>query len=356
MEPAMLGLDAAKLGAAVDLDTSTSSSQAVLVVRHGYIAAEKYFGTFGASSQHESFSMAKSFSSALIGIAIEQGLLSGTDEKLCTYYPDDWDCADTADPRSRITIEHAMNVSTGLRWSENWRSDATGTNDAYNFNLLSTALGREAVEEPGTRMRYSTGDPALLSGVLQGATGMSAPAVIVVDSALGAAEARRLVDKLDRPVLIARDARPNGELLAASDMSDAQFPVLARARCYARALERDITFFHNAKPMSVFVADPMSGGTSYASMLQMQEDVAAAKSAQLRNLAKTGRHAAAFVARAANTIDALLDLATERDADVIVVGHRPRSGIRRLLGRSTAERVIGRSGRSVLVVPVDRAV
>jgi CubicO group peptidase (beta-lactamase class C family) len=174
MEPAMLGLDAAKLGAAVDLDTSTSSSQAVLVVRHGYIAAEKYFGTFGASSQHESFSMAKSFSSALIGIAIEQGLLSGTDEKLCTYYPDDWDCADTADPRSRITIEHAMNVSTGLRWSENWRSDATGTNDAYNFNLLSTALGREAVEEPGTRMRYSTGDPALLSGVLQGATGMSA--------------------------------------------------------------------------------------------------------------------------------------------------------------------------------------
>jgi nucleotide-binding universal stress UspA family protein len=182
------------------------------------------------------------------------------------------------------------------------------------------------------------------------------PAVIVVDSALGAAEARRLVDKLDRPVLIARDARPNGELLAASDMSDAQFPVLARARSYARALERDITFFHNAKPMSVFVADPMSGGTSYASMLQMQEDVAAAKSAQLRNLAKTGRHAAAFVARAANTIDALLDLATERDADVIVVGHRPRSGIRRLLGRSTAERVIGRSGRSVLVVPVDRAV
>jgi nucleotide-binding universal stress UspA family protein len=111
------------------------------------------------------------------------------------------------------------------------------------------------------------------------------PAVIVVDSALGAAEARRLVDKLDRPVLIARDARPNGELLAASDMSDAQFPVLARARSYARALERDITFFHNAKPMSVFVADPMSGGTSYASMLQMQEDVAAAKSAQLRNLA-----------------------------------------------------------------------
>ena len=174
LPPAMLGLDEGALAAAVDLETADSSSQAVLVVRHGYVAAEKYFGGFTAGTRHESYSMAKSFTSALIGIAIEQGLLTGIDEKLCTYYPDDWDCSDTSDPRSRITIEHAMNISTGLRWQENWRSNATGANDAYSLDLLATALAREAVEEPGTRMRYSTGDPALLSGVLQGATGKTA--------------------------------------------------------------------------------------------------------------------------------------------------------------------------------------
>jgi CubicO group peptidase (beta-lactamase class C family) len=174
MDPAMLGFDTAKLNAALSFDTPFASSQAILVVRHGYVAAEEYFGTFGASTRHESFSMAKSFSSALVGIAIEQGLLTGIDEKLCTYYPTDWDCNDATDPRSRITIEHAMNISTGLRWNENWRTGATGPNDALSFNMLATALSREAIEEPGTRMRYSTGDPALLSGVLQGATGMTA--------------------------------------------------------------------------------------------------------------------------------------------------------------------------------------
>jgi CubicO group peptidase (beta-lactamase class C family) len=90
------------------------------------------------------------------------------------YYPEQWDCSDSADPRSEITIEHAMNLTTGLRWNEDWRTSASGANDAYNLNLLSTVLGREAVTEPGTMVRYSTGDPALLTGVLQEATGMSA--------------------------------------------------------------------------------------------------------------------------------------------------------------------------------------
>lgn len=172
-EPAALGFDPAKLAAAVDFTLPGASSQAVLVVRHGYVAAEKYFGSFRASSKHESFSMAKSFSSALVGIAIGEGKLTSTDDRICMAYSE-WDCDDMNDPRSRITIEHAMNLSTGLRWSENWRSDVSGTNDAFSFNMLATALARPAVEEPGTSKRYSTGDPALLTGPLQQATGMTA--------------------------------------------------------------------------------------------------------------------------------------------------------------------------------------
>ncbi|HET6334587.1 MAG TPA: serine hydrolase, partial [Polyangiales bacterium] len=142
----------------------------------GYVAAEEYFSG-SASTRHESYSMAKSFSSTLIGIAIDQGLVASVDEKLCTFYPTYWDCADTSDLRSKITIDHAMNISTGLQWSEDWRSDATGTNDVFLASvagMLETVLGREAVEEPGTRMRYSTGDPSLLSGVFEVAAGKSA--------------------------------------------------------------------------------------------------------------------------------------------------------------------------------------
>ncbi|HKU43987.1 MAG TPA: serine hydrolase, partial [Polyangiales bacterium] len=172
--PEKLGFDAAKLMAAADYKTQYSSTQAVFVVRHGYVALEKYVGGFGANSTHESYSMAKSFSSGLIGIAIGEGKIKSTDEKICQYYPMQWDCADMMDPRSRITIEHAMNLTTGIQWSEDWRSTASGTNDAYNLNLLDTVLSRKATEEPGKTKRYSTGDPALLSGVLQQATGMTA--------------------------------------------------------------------------------------------------------------------------------------------------------------------------------------
>jgi hypothetical protein len=172
--PEKLGFDPAKLMAAADFKTQYSSTQAVFVVRHGYVALEKYTGGFTATTTHESYSMAKSFTSGLVGIAIGEAKVASTDVKICASYPMQWDCSAMGDPRSRITIDHAMNLETGLRWSEDWRSTATGTNDAYGANLLDTVLARESVEEPGMRKRYSTGDPALLSGVLQQATGMTA--------------------------------------------------------------------------------------------------------------------------------------------------------------------------------------
>lgn len=172
--PEKLGFDAEKLMKAVEFKTDYSNTQGVFVVRHGYVAVEKYTGSFTATSTHESYSMAKSFTSGLIGIAISEGKLASTDAKICEAYPMQWDCADANDPRSRITVDHAMNLMTGLRWREDWRSTASGTNDAYNLNLLDTVLARESVEEPGKTKRYSTGDPALLSGVLQKATGMTA--------------------------------------------------------------------------------------------------------------------------------------------------------------------------------------
>jgi CubicO group peptidase (beta-lactamase class C family) len=173
-DPEKLGFDAAKLKQAVMFSTPYSSTQAVFVVRHGYVAAEWYARGFAATTQHESYSMAKSFSSGLIGIAIAEGKLGSTDDKVCTFYPMLWDCSDSNDARSRISIDHAMNLNTGLIWQEDWRSTASGTNDAYSPNMLDTVLARKSSMEPGLKKRYSTGDPALLSGVLQKATGMTA--------------------------------------------------------------------------------------------------------------------------------------------------------------------------------------
>lgn len=169
-----LGIDTAKLMAAADFSTAHSDTQAMLIIRHGYVALEKYATGFSATTRHESYSVAKSFTSGIVGIAMAEGKIASLDDKICKSYTDQWDCDDTSDPRSRITIRHAMNLMTGLLWTENWRSNATGVNDAYNLNLLDTVLARESAEEPGKTKRYSTGDPSLLSGVLQQATGETA--------------------------------------------------------------------------------------------------------------------------------------------------------------------------------------
>ena len=165
-------MDPAKLDAALNFAPQHSNTQGILVLRHGYVVGERYVGAFTANSRHESYSVAKGFSSALVGIAIGAGLLSGVDEPICKHYPA-WGCA-ASDPRSKITVAHAMNVTTGLQWNEDWRVGKTGANDAYSPNILDTVLSRQVVDEPGTKQRYSTGDPALLSVVLQSVTGKTA--------------------------------------------------------------------------------------------------------------------------------------------------------------------------------------
>jgi CubicO group peptidase (beta-lactamase class C family) len=177
--PTEAGFDQQKFDAAVAFSTSQSRTQGLMVLRHGYVISEQYFGGFTATSRHESFSMAKSFSSALVGIAINAKLLTGVDQRLCEFYGTypGWDCSDTSDLRSRITIAHAMNVETGLEWHEDWSTAGLGSNDAIigaGAEFLDYVLAKPAVDEPGTVNRYSTGDPALLSGVIQGATGKTA--------------------------------------------------------------------------------------------------------------------------------------------------------------------------------------
>jgi nucleotide-binding universal stress UspA family protein len=177
--------------------------------------------------------------------------------------------------------------------------------------------------------------------------------IVVVDSRFGAKKAGRLAHGLGIPVLVARDARADGDWIAASDMQHREYPVLSTARDLTRALDRELIYFHNARPLPVCVGDPMMAATTYAEMLKLQDDVATAKRARLDRLAGADAHVHSIVTRAGTMIEGLLDLARDRDADVVVVGHSPRSWWQRLLGRGTTERLVEQARRSVLIVPLD---
>lgn len=176
--PETVGMDAQKLDLAMAYATNPKfKTEGILVVKDGYIISEAYIGSFTQDSEHISNSMAKSFSSALVGIAIDKGLIANIDERICQYY-ETWDCADPDDLRSKITLRHAMTLTTGLEWKEDWSTWNYKTNDALKMALsgyfTEYMSQRKGLYEPGTHFLYSTGDPMLLSKVIQQATGMSA--------------------------------------------------------------------------------------------------------------------------------------------------------------------------------------
>lgn len=175
--------------------------------------------------------------------------------------------------------------------------------------------------------------------------------LVVVDARFGAKEACRLADEVGVPVLVARDAKANGVWIAATAMWHLEYPVLKVARELSRELGQDIVYFHNARPVLSYVPAPGSV-RSYPESLELQVEAARTKRSRLERLANGAPNARGIVARDANTVGAILSVARERDADVIAVGHRRRSWLARWLGIGTTERVVARSRRSVLIVPL----
>ena len=108
------GMDPAVVG---ELDARISGSlpqvRSLLVVRHGYLVYERYWHGLAASDGHKSFSVTKSFTSALVGIALEAGHLRGLDqtvgELLAAHLPPN------ADPRlRRVTVQQLLTMTAGL--------------------------------------------------------------------------------------------------------------------------------------------------------------------------------------------------------------------------------------------------
>lgn len=177
-KPEGVGMNSEKLRQAIEYAaTPAFNTDGLVIIRKGHIVGEAYFGKFKIDSRHQSFSMAKSFTSTLVGIAIDKGLIKDIDERICRYYPE-WDCNNKEDFRSRITIRHVMTLTTGLQWYEDWSKWDPATNDALKMGqsgrFVKYMAERKGFYEPGSHFEYSTGDPILLSRVIQQVTGGTA--------------------------------------------------------------------------------------------------------------------------------------------------------------------------------------
>jgi CubicO group peptidase (beta-lactamase class C family) len=142
-------------------------SVAFLVIKDDSIRHEEYHEGYSDSSYSNSFSMAKSIISILIGIAVDEGAIKNIDDPVGNYI-EEFKEGDKA----KITIKHVLQMASGLNFQESYSTPFNHTTDAYyGKNLKKLILSLDVMEEPGTVNRYKSGDTQLLELILKSATG-----------------------------------------------------------------------------------------------------------------------------------------------------------------------------------------
>jgi CubicO group peptidase (beta-lactamase class C family) len=149
----------------------------LLIVRNGRLVLEEYFNGFTRDSLNNLQSTSKSFTSTLIGIAIDRGEISGVDVPLFDLLPPEYDQFRTA-AKEDILLWHVLNMSPGLEWNEG----STPTLGAENDNIIGNtspdyvaySLGKPVVANPGTGWWYHSGCTMMLGAILRNVAGVDA--------------------------------------------------------------------------------------------------------------------------------------------------------------------------------------
>lgn len=137
---------------------------AFLIIKNDSLWYESYAPEYGVDSQTNSFSMAKSIVSAMLGKAIKEGHIKGLDQPI----------GDFLEPfaSAKTTVGDLASMASGLSWTEHYTSPFSITARAYyDDNLTQTMLDLDIVETPGERFKYLSGNTQLLGMVIEKATG-----------------------------------------------------------------------------------------------------------------------------------------------------------------------------------------
>ena len=150
----------------------------ILVVRNGYIVAEQYYSKyFDRETWHKLHSCTKSFTSALIGVAIKEGYIPGTDVKMLNYFQD-YDIENMSPAKQSITLEHMLTMSAGLDWDEldYLYTDPHNTNYQWrrSDDMIKFVLDRPMEYTPGEVQDYNSGLSELLAYIVQKVSGIRA--------------------------------------------------------------------------------------------------------------------------------------------------------------------------------------
>jgi CubicO group peptidase (beta-lactamase class C family) len=153
-----------------------TDTQAFIVIQHEQVIYERYANGWQRDSLVTSFSVAKSFVSTLVGMAIEEGYIGSLDDPITRYLPE---LAERDARFEQVTIRHLLTMSSGFAYQEmRWflfNGDDPLT--TYYPDQRELALEHTRIERsPGEVFHYNKYHPQLLGMILERTTGMSVTA------------------------------------------------------------------------------------------------------------------------------------------------------------------------------------
>ena len=123
----------------------------LLVVKNGRLVAEKYFNAGSINEMGKRASVTKSYTSALVGIALDKGYISSVDQKMVDFFPDEADRI--TDPRKKeITIQNMLEMRSGYPSEEH---NAAAWEIMWSGDYLDAIADLPLSADPGTRFQYS---------------------------------------------------------------------------------------------------------------------------------------------------------------------------------------------------------
>lgn len=169
------GLDSSALAQMVDkiADGSLPNIHSVLIIKNGKLVFEEYFYEYDVNTPHQVRSTTKSFVSALVGIAIDKGIIKSKNETVLSFFPE-YNPAHLADDKQSITIEHLLNNQSGLDCNErDEKSPGREVNIYPTADWVKFVLDLPMASDPGGTARYCSGNVIILDRIIEKASGKS---------------------------------------------------------------------------------------------------------------------------------------------------------------------------------------
>ncbi|MEJ2010315.1 MAG: serine hydrolase [Acidobacteriota bacterium] len=163
--PAQQGLDPRLVAKLYHNAAELETLYGLLIVKNGQLVAEQYFNKGGVKQLSSRASATKSFTSALVGIALDRGCLSSVDQKMVDFFPEF--AGKINDPRKeQITIREMLEMRSGYPWEEREAPYFEALFLHNNWHWLPHLVDFPLTSDPGTEFHYSNLNSHLLGVIV----------------------------------------------------------------------------------------------------------------------------------------------------------------------------------------------